>query len=138
MASEKALYWLAVGMMGLFLMNSVAVRHQDWLNRLEARSIQVAERISGGTMASLNLGEMRLGLQSSPCARTRALPARMQAKLACMEAAMARHQARLAQFETHKEQLEVMQRMRFAMMPANQDFRFEVPPHRFLPANGTI
>ncbi len=138
MASEKGLYWLAVGMMGLFFMNSAAVRHEDWLSRLEARSIQVAEHISGGTMASLNLAEMKLGIRSGRCARTQAIPARMQAKLACMEAAMARHQARLVQFEEHKAQLEVAQRMRFAMMQTNQNFVIEGPQIKPLPSDGTM
>jgi hypothetical protein len=85
------------------------MRHPDFLSRLGDRSIQLAERVSGGAMASLNLAEIKLGAQSSRCARTQVVTARMQTKLACMEAAMARHEASLARFEEHKARLEAMQ-----------------------------
>ncbi len=138
MGSEKGLYWLAVGMMALLFSNSAAVRHQDWLSSLECRSIQLVERLSGSSMADLNLAEVKLGSQSSRCARTQAAAARMQASLVRMEAAMARHQVGCARLEAQKARLEALQQMRVAVMPANQDFLIEVPEPKSLSSEGTI
>ncbi len=138
MGSEKALYWLAVGMMGLLLINSAAVRHQDWLSSLKDPSVQLAEQLSGGSMAALNLAEMKLGSQSSQCARTQATAARMQGKFACMEAALARRQAWFARLKAQKAQLEARQQMRSPVMPQRQDFLTEVPEPKSLSSEGTI
>jgi len=50
MASEKARYWMAVGVAALFLSNSVVGGPSDWALRLADRSTATAQRISSQAM----------------------------------------------------------------------------------------
>jgi hypothetical protein len=135
MASEKGLYWLAVGMMGLFFINSAAVRHQDWLNNLEDRTIQVTQRLSGGTIASLDPAVTELRVHTRQCARTRMTAEEIQTKLTRMEAAMSGREACL---EARRAQLEALQHMHAPMMRANRNFVIDIPQVKAVPSDGTI
>jgi len=138
MANEKGLYWLALGVIALIFVNGTTIGRQCWLGRLEDRSIELAQRLSGHTAAALSVTEMRLAAQPYRCPRTQAAAARMQAKLACMEGAMARQQAEFARIQAERARLEALQQMRFSAMPQRQDFVIEVPQLKPIPSDGTI
>ena len=138
MATEKGLYWLALGVVALILVNGTEVGRQDWLGRLEGRSIDLAEHLSEHAMSYLSLAEMRVGNQSPRCPRTQATAARVQAKLACMEGAMARQQAEFARIQTQRARLEALQQMRFAEMPRHRNFVIAAPTPKSIPTEGTI
>jgi len=138
MANEKGLYWLALGVVALILVNGTALGRQDWLGRLADRSIELAERFSGRTMPALSLADMRSGSHSYGCARNQAAAARMQAKFACIEGAMARQQAEFARVQAQRARLETLQQMRFAEMSRHRNFVIEAPRLESVPTEGTI
>jgi len=138
MATEKGLYWLALGLVAITLVNGTQFCRQCWLGRLEDRSIALAQRLSGRTMFGLSLTEMRLGSQSYRCPRTQAAAARVQAKLACMEGAMARQQAEFARIQAERARLETLRQMRSDVLQPRRDFVIQVPEVKPIPSDGTI
>lgn len=138
MATEKGLYWLALGVAAIVLVNGTQFGRQSWLGRLENRSIELVERVSGHTTPYLSLAEMRFANRSSRCVRNDVASARMQADFARVECAMARRQAAFARIQAQEVRLEAMQQMRFAMMPVNQGFVGQVPRSNGLQPDGTI
>jgi hypothetical protein len=138
MATEKGLYWLVLGVVALIFVNGTQFGRQCLLSRLEDRSIELAQRLSGHTAAALSLTEMRLAAQPYRCPRTQAATARMQAQFACVEGALARQQAEFARIQAEKARLEALQQARFGEMSRHRDFVIEVPPLKPLPNDGTI
>jgi len=138
MANEKGLYWLALGVVALILVNVTEVGRQNWLGRLEDRSIELAEQLSGSTMSAVSFAGMRLGSQPYRCPRTQATAARMQAKLACMEVAMARQQAEFVRIQAERARLEALRQARFQLMQQRQDFVIAAPKLTSVSTEGTI
>ncbi len=96
MASDKALYLVAVGVLALGLGNSLANSQPDWLRNLADRSVNLAERFSGQAERSVAMAQLMFGRGESGFGRTQATLGRMQARLGAMQANMARHQATMA------------------------------------------
>jgi len=138
MATEKGLFWLALGVVALIFVNGTATGRQGWLGRLQNRSLELVERLSEHTMSYLSPAEVRAGNQYLLCPRTQATAARMQAGLACMEGAMARQQAEFARIQTQRARLEALQQMRFAEMPRHRNFVIAAPTPKSIPTEGTI
>jgi hypothetical protein len=109
MASEKGMYWIAVGVVALALMNGPASRH--WLNRFEDRAVAFAGQASAHAAAVLNLAEMNLGRQPDHCARTQVMFARIQTRLADTEVAIARRQAACARIQAERARIASMQQV---------------------------
>jgi hypothetical protein len=112
MANEKGLYWLAVGVVALVLVNGTAISHQHWLGRVEDRSISMVEQATGHAAAYLNLVEVQLANNNGRCVRSQAMAARMQARLANIEVAMARQQAACARMEAAHARVTALREMR--------------------------
>lgn len=58
MTSEKASYWVAVGVLALVVSNSLADRHNDWTVLLAGRSIATVQRVSGQVMRYAAIAEL--------------------------------------------------------------------------------
>src|SRR5437660_10738600 len=61
MASEKARYWMAVGVAALFLSNSFVGGPSDWALRLADRSTATAQRISSQAIRYAVVAQMIFG-----------------------------------------------------------------------------
>ncbi len=107
MGSEKMLYWLAVGVMGIMFMQSASVRFQGRLDDLGVRSLQVAQQLSAGASRYLSVAEVNLGLRSDRCPRTQVTVARLQSKIACAQSLMAGKQAGFARMQAAKARMQV-------------------------------
>jgi len=138
MTNEKGLYWLALGVVALVFVNGTQFGRQNWLSRLEDRSIGLVQRLSGHTAAALNLTEMRLAAQPYRSPRSQATAARMQAQFACMEGALAHQQAEFAQIQAERARLEALQQLRLAEMRRHRGFVIQAPEVRAIPTEGTI
>jgi hypothetical protein len=113
MASEKAMYWVAVCVLALGVANGLVSEHAGWTDRLADRSLSLLDRASetatryAGVVAmrldgdnlnlgnldlrNLNLGDVNLGNQDGGnrlLARAEISAVRAQARLACVEGAM--------------------------------------------------
>lgn len=124
MASEKALYWMAVGLVALVAGNHFVARFDG--QRLADRSMVVWERLSG---QSGHLFSTMLDTADSRCARSEAAMARAQARIASAQMSMARQDAACARLQAEKARLmamEHMQEMSFRVV-VPQNFRVEIP-----------
>lgn len=130
MASDKAIYWLAVGVMAVGFLNS-AVSSQGWLTRLERRSVQAANEISGQSLATL--AQVNLAVRSDRCVRTQAAAARMRAKFSGVESAVARRQAEFARLQAEGVRVEAWHEMHFDLVPQAQNVVIEIPRVPALP-----
>ncbi|HEX8814192.1 MAG TPA: hypothetical protein VF753_01715 [Terriglobales bacterium] len=113
MANEKGLYWMALGVVALALVNGPVAR-QKWSSAFDGiadRVVALADQTSAHAAAYLNLAEMRLSGQPQHCVRTQVMFARVQARLANAEVAMAQHQAACARIEAERARVEAMRQM---------------------------
>jgi hypothetical protein len=96
MASDKALYWMAVIVITLGLGNSFATAHPEWVQAVAERPLVLADatcsRISNlASVANLMFGRSQVGV-----ARTQVAVDRVQSRLASVQARIASRQAEMA------------------------------------------
>jgi len=115
MASEKALYTVAVAVLALGLGNSLANSNPDWLRNLSDRSVATAERLSGRAEQYLAMAQVMLGQSESNVGRTQATLGRMQAHLGEVQANLARHQVEMVRVQA-RVQAEDMRAMTLQQM----------------------
>jgi hypothetical protein len=113
MASEKAIYWMAVGLVALVGGNHFAQKLDS--GALAQRAMAAVERISGesGHYFAVATGA------SSRCARSEAVIARVQTRLASVQTMMARRQAACTRIEAAQARLTAMQQMHTAVAMPN-------------------
>jgi len=56
MASEKAMYWMVLGVLALSVTNGLVSEHRGWAGRLSDRSIAMVEQASEIAAGYVNLG----------------------------------------------------------------------------------
>lgn len=139
MASEKAMYWMAVGLVALSLGNHF-VRGFDG-RCLADRSLAAAQRLSGHASRIVAMTEFMLGGTSLPQWRTQTEIVRMQAHFASVDIASVRQQAACARIEAEHERrmaLQQVQQMRLEVLCPRQTLRLNVQPPPAVPREGTI
>jgi hypothetical protein len=135
MGSEKARYWIAVGVLALFVSNNFAARHEDEVRRLASRSMAAVERVSGHATRLMAMAEMMLGRGEIRFVRTQAAMAGAQARLASVQSVIARHEAALARVQAGHTRMVAMQQLRGTVVCPRQNLRMAIPQ---LPRDGTI
>ncbi len=135
MISAKASYWMAVGVLALFLGNHLATRYENEAGRLASRSLAVAERISGQATRFMATAEMMLGGGETRFVHAQNATACAQTRLASVETALASHEADLAKIQAEREQLMNLQQLRSTIVCPRQNLRIAMPR---LHGDGTI
>ena len=138
MASEKAWYWIAVGVLALFVSNNFLARHEGSVRCLADRSLAAVERISSHADRFVAMAEMMLGRGETGFARTQTAVARAQTRMASVEAAMARQQAACARVQAAQARMMVAERMNRAVICSRPTVRLNIPQPPRLPGDGTI
>jgi hypothetical protein len=83
MATDRAWYWVAAGVLALGLSNAYQDGQFQWAHRLVARSAMVASRTLGKGARLVEAADVVLGHDSPFLARTEAYLQRAEARLAC-------------------------------------------------------
>jgi hypothetical protein len=135
MISAKASYWMAVGILALFVSNHLASRYEDEAGRLAGRSMAVAQQISGQATHVMATAEMMFGGGEVHFVRAQNAMACAQTRLASVETALASHEAALAKVQAEREQLRSLQQLRGTIMCPRQSLRMVMPQ---LHGDGTI
>lgn len=99
MASDKAWYWLAAGVLALGLNGAYQDGEFCWAHRLAERSANVVERASEAGLRYVTLAEVMLGRDAGSLERTEAALQRLQEKAACRRIEMARRRLDMAQVQ---------------------------------------
>ncbi len=110
MASEKAIYWMAVGLMAL-----VAGNH--FMNKIDqkclnGRALAVVQQLSSEATHSLAMAEAMFSRTSLPWSDAEASGARVQAQLASVQTMVARQEAACARVEAQRARIMALQNMR--------------------------
>lgn len=99
MASEKALYTVAVVVLALGLGNSVVNSNPGWLRDLSDRSVAAAEHLAGRAEQYLAMAQIMVGRSESNAGSAQAALGRVQARLGEVQANLARHQAEMVRVQ---------------------------------------
>jgi len=127
MGSEKALYWMAVGVLALFVSNNFGARHQGDIRCLASRSLAAVEQLSGHTTHFIAMAEMMLGRSESRFARTQTALARAQDRLASVQATFICREAAFAQLQAQHDRMAAMQEWRGVVVCPRQNLRIVIP-----------
>lgn len=138
MGSEKAWYWIAVGVLALLVSNHFAARYEGEVRCLASRSLAVIEQVSGPATHLMARAEMMLGRGDARFSQAQATLARAQSRMASVQATIARREADFARFEAGHARMEAMQEFSGAVVCPRQRLRIVIPATRVIPSSGTI
>ena len=134
MVSEKALYWMAVGVAALFLGNSF-VGGRSLTPSIADRSMTTAQRISGQAMRYATLAQLIFGRSQAGFVHAQTATASAQARLAAVQAATAHREAALARVQA--ERIRVLANRRIVACP-RQNLVINLPEVPMMTAEGTL
>jgi hypothetical protein len=109
MAFEKAAYWMAVGVLSLFVSNHFAVRHENDVRGLAGQSLAAVEQVAGDATRFLATVETTLG--GTRFAGTHTRLACAQTRLASMQSVIAQNEASMASVQAEHSRMAAMQRL---------------------------
>jgi hypothetical protein len=135
MVFEKAAYWIAVGVLALFVTNHFAGRYENEARCLASQSLAAVEELSGQATRVMAMTETMLGQGETHFARTQTMVACAQTRLASMQTALASHEAALARVQVDHARIEALQQLRGTIVCPRQNLRIAVPQ---LHSEGTI
>lgn len=138
MASEKALYWVGVGLLALFVGNHVALGHRDQVRCLLPSSLSGSEPLSSVANRMVATVEMALGRGESRFDHAQLAVDGLQTRLASAQCALARHQAGFARVQAEHARIEAMQELQSELICPRQNLRIVVPGRSSMPDHGTI
>ena len=140
MVFQKAAYWIAVGILALFVTNHFAAwyeagRYGNEVRCLATESVAAVERLSGQATRFMAMTETMLGRGEAHFVRTQTMVACAQTRLASMQTVIASHEVALARVQAEHARIEALQQLRATVVCPRQNLRIAVPQlHR----EGTI
>ena len=134
MASEKARYWMAVGVAALFLGNSFMSGH-SLTPRFADHSMATAQRISGQAMRYATFAQVIFGRSQAGFEQAQSATACAQTRLAVVQTAMAHREAALAKVQAEK--IRVLAN-RAAVAHPRQNLMIKLPEVPVIVPEGTI
>ncbi|HZQ70974.1 MAG TPA: hypothetical protein VFA68_20775 [Terriglobales bacterium] len=116
MASEKAVYWIAICVMAAGLGNSWVNHHRDFARAVGQRVMIAADLVSGRAQGQLDRADALFARTQAGFDRGQATVDRVQASVDCLQARMARRQAALARAQAVRTRMAVAESMRKVMV----------------------
>ena len=120
MDSEKAMYWMAVGVLALAVTNGLMTGYNGWAGRLADKSIALAERASEIGSGYLNASFLNV---ATPDRGYGDLQRVAQVDMACVRSTLARHSAEIARAQAQAMRAQMVQHRVHAIV---QSSTFEV------------
>jgi hypothetical protein len=127
MASEKALYWMAVGLLALFVGDHLVQKFDGGC--LAHKAGATVERISGEATHLMAMAEVAMGRASGRFDRAQAAMAMTQARMASVQTQFARQQAICARLEAGRARMMVRQQLQEIQIPVVHRQVEMVMPH---------
>jgi len=126
MVFQKAAYWLAVGVLALFVTNHFAGRYENEARCLASQSLAAVEQLSGQATRFMAMTETMLERGETHFARTQIMVACAQTRLASMQTVIASHEAVLARVQAEHARIEALQQLRGTIVCPRQDLRISL------------
>ena len=128
MASDKALYWIAVIVMALGLGNSFVNDHPDWTRAAAGRPMVLADAACSRLSSMASVVDLMFGRSQEGVARTQVAMARVQGRLASVQARVASRKAEMARLEAQRVRTITIERInRTAVICAPQNTDTDAP-----------
>ena len=134
MASQKTLYWLAVGVAALFLGNSF-VGGRSLTPCVRDRAMATAQRISTQAMRYAMLAQVIFGRGEAGFVQAQTATATAQTRLAIVQTAMARREAAVPRVQA--ERIRLLANRRLVACP-RQNLVINLPEVPMITAEGTL
>lgn len=119
MASDKAWYWLAAGVLALGLNGAYQNGEFQWAHRLACHAESFVDRGSEEALRLVAAAEVMLGRSPESLGRTEAALKKLQMRIACKRVEMARRDVDMAQVQRDLAAARIDQQM--AMVQASMD-----------------
>jgi hypothetical protein len=116
MASEKTTYWMAVGLLAVFMGNHFVSRIGG--NCLASKARVAVERISGQADHLMAMAEVAMGRTSTRFDRAQAVMEMAQVRMASVQTQFARQQAACARLEGSRARMMIRQQLEQIDIPA--------------------
>jgi hypothetical protein len=139
MASEKALYWMAVGVAALFLGNHYVSRFDS--RCLADRSLAAVQGLSGPANRFMAMAEVMLDRTSTNFDRTQSAVANAQTQFVSMQTAITRQEVDCVRVQAEQARtmaLQQVRQMRLEVVCPRQTLKLNAPRLRAAPQDGTI
>jgi hypothetical protein len=137
MASERAAYWMAVGVMALVLGNHFVDRYDG--RCLADRSLATVQRVFGQASHCMAMAKVVLGRTSLPLVRTETEVAGIQTRFASVDTVMARQQTARARAEqARRVAFQQLQQIHLEVLCPRQTLKLSIPRPPLAPEDGTI
>jgi hypothetical protein len=142
MKSEKAWYWVAVGVLALGLSNSLADREIGWarglVDRFQAAEDQLVASASDQTSHFLDVASRLCGRNDLQTARVQLTLARVQTRVACIRTTLAERQEAMARQEEERARAVSTDRSTFSTTSPRQKSQETLTKAHPLPDEDTI
>jgi len=131
MASQKALYWMAVGLLALIVGNNLVSKLDHSCLAYKVRA--ATQRVSSQSDHLMAVTEVMLGRTSTRFDRAQTALARAQTRLASVQTSMARQEAVCARVEAARARMMVRQQLEEIRIPmavpsSRVEFAIPAPP----------
>jgi len=115
MASEKTTYWMAVGLLALFMGSHFVSRIGG--NCLASKAQVAVERVSGQATHLMAMAEVAMGRTSTRFDRAQAAMEMAQVRMASVQTQFARQQAACVRLEGSRARMVVLQQLQQIQIP---------------------
>jgi hypothetical protein len=127
MESEKAMYWMTLGVLALAATTGFVTDHPGWGDRLADRSIALLSQASYSGLADMMLGRGDDDLALSQPSVVD-VQANVQTHLACAQRVLARRQAQFDRLQAMRVRVRALERAPRTMVWPNQNIVIAVSP----------
>jgi hypothetical protein len=139
MASDKNMYWVALGVIALGLSNSFVSQHASCFRSVATRAAALAHNMSSRAADRVAVAEALLGRSQATVARTQTAMDRAQVRMAFVQTVVARRQAEMVRLQSERIQVITQEKVNRALARCPQKtVTVEVPPAPTAPDDGTI
>jgi hypothetical protein len=136
MISEKASYWMAVGVVALFAGNHFAARHGDEIRCLADRSVAAIESVAGPASRLMATAEMMVGRGATRVVRTQTVLAQAETRLASVQTEIECHEAAFARMRAEQGRAVAIRELHAVVVCPRPNVRIVTP--RSIHSDGTI
>jgi uncharacterized protein HemX len=138
MGSEKAWYWIAVGVLALLVTNGFAARHKDDLLRLAEQSQAAIEQASIPATRLMATAEAMLGRGESRFVRAQSGLAQAETRLASAQTEIECHQAAFARMQAEWARAVAIEQLRSTVICPRPNLRIEMLKPPVMHTHGAI
>jgi hypothetical protein len=134
MESEKAMYWMTLGVLAMAVTTGFVTEHRGWADHLADHSVAVMSQASEKAMNYAEIVDMVLGSERDSARPPRAVvdmqdqvQSEVNNRLACVQRVLARRQAEMDRLQAMRVQVRMLKRSPRTMVWPTRNLVIEIP-----------